>query len=418
MQIPAALSFPALVALLGLAAACSSTRDTEGDDSVPWLVRHGRYQEAVELAAERAERDPDDPETVEDHRLASAAWHMDRGRRLAFEGRNEEALVAFAEAKAIAPEQVVIDVWIGAARERLADTWLERGLERHNAEDLEGAVECYEKALALVPDHDPTRETLARALLQQNFRRGMGEEYYDDGVRALDRYFLHEAHSLFTYVLKYEPKNDRAHERGDQTQELLAAERATMAAELEERGDYAASRNEFRLALLLAPQLEAAQEGLERMQREEKAAELLRECDRLALQGRFEEAEQRLAQASELSERQTEEIEAHRTDLHQARLERLYEDARTLESDWRYEEAVAAYGKLLEREPFFRDAIARRDTLQSYVEQAAELYAKYEAAASDEERLTYLRQIAVFWPEYRDVKLRLSQLEGTAPDGG
>jgi tetratricopeptide (TPR) repeat protein len=418
MPIHKLVAFPALAAALGLAAACSSTGSSEDEDSVPWLVRHGRYAEAVELAAARHERHPDDAALADEHRLASVAWYMERGRRLAFEGYNEEALEAFEEAKAIAPDEPQIDVWIGASRERMADEWLARGLERHNDDDLEAAITSYERALSYVPDHKPTRETLARALLQQNFRRGMGEEYYDGGVRALDRYFLHEAHSLFTYVLKYEPTNERATERGDQTQELLAAERATMAAELEALGEYAAARNEFRLALLLAPELQAAQEGLERMQREEKAAELLRECDRLALQGRFDEAQQRLDQARDVTERQVTEIDEHATALHQSRLAKLYEAARTLESDWRYEEAVGAYDKLLEREPYFRDAIARRDTLQSYVEQAGELYGRYQAATTDEERLAMLRQIAVFWPEYRDVRLRLAELEGAPPDGG
>jgi tetratricopeptide (TPR) repeat protein len=417
MTHPSARSRTALVALLALAAACSSTGTTEGKESVPWLVRHGRYEEAVKLAAERCEEDPNDQHAIDEHRMASAAWYMERGRRLAFENQNEEALEAFDEAKALAPEEPVVDVWIHATSDRLADQWLESGLEAHNSNDLDGAIADYEKALSYVPDHEPTRETLARALLQQNYRRGMGQDYYDDGVRALDRYYLHEAHSLFTYVLKYEPKSGRAQEREDQTQELLAAERATMAAELEAQGEYSAARNEYRLALLLAPELAAAREGLERMQREEQAADLLRESDRLGLQGKFDEADQRLDQAGEISERQRPEVDAHRASLHDARLERMYEAARTLESDWSYEEAVAAYDKLLDREPFFRDAIARRDTLRSYVEQAAELYAKYEAAGSAEERLTYLRQIAVFWPEYRDVKLRLAELESAAPGG-
>lgn len=419
MQIPTSLALSALAGALVLAAGCSSTASAEErEDSVPWLVRHGRYKEAVELSAERHQSRPDDREAAEEHRMASVAWYMERGRRLAFEGHNEEALQAFAEAQAIAPNEAQVDVWIGATRERLADVWLMRGLERHNDEDLEGAIAAYERGLSYMPAHKSTRESLARALLQQNYRRGMGEEYYDGGVRALDRYFLHEAHSLFTYVLKYEPKNSRAHERGDQTEELLAAERATMATELEARGEYSAARNEFRLALLLAPELQAAQEGLERMKLEEQAAELLRECDRLALQGRFEEAEQRLGRARELSKRQAAEIEEHAAALHQSQLEKLYEAARTLESDWRYEEAVVAYGELLGREPYFRDAIARRDTLSSYVEQAAELYARYSAAKTDEERLSALRQIAVFWPEYRDVRLRLAELEGEPPDGG
>jgi hypothetical protein len=135
------------------------------------------------------------------------------------------------------------------------------------------------------------------------------------------------------------------------------------------------------------------------------------------LQQRYDEAELKLVAAAERTRRQGEEIEAYREKLGEARLERLYEEARTLESDWRYEEAVVAYDRLLERQPFYEDAITRRDTLQSFVEQARELYALYEQAGSDEERLALLRQIAVFWPEYRDVRRRLAELEGAQPQG-
>lgn len=406
---------PALLPVLLLLPACASAGKDESERSVAWLVRHGRYDEAVELAARDAEQNPQDEQAREAHRLASTAWLLERGRRLAFEGRNQEALDAFREAERISPDSEVVADWLGATRERLADQWFERGLTAHNAEDFEQAIAAYETVLSLQPDHELARETLARALLQQNYRQGMGKEYYDGGVRALDRYFLHEARSLFTYVLKYDSENDRATRRGEQARELLAAERAAMAAEFEDQGEYAASRNEYRLALLLDPDLGPAADGLERMQREEGVAELLREAERLFLKARFEEAEERLDEAAVLTHRQGPEIEEYRSKLVEARLEGLYDAARTLESDWRYVEAVAAYGRLLEREPFYRDAIARRDTLQSYVEQADEIYAAYQKAESDEERLGFLRQIAVFWPEYRDVRLKLAELESEQP---
>ena len=407
----------AALALSLALAACSSTGNGEQEDSVAWLVRHGRYQEAVELAARERERRPDDERAVEEHRLASTAWLMERGRRLCFQGRHEEALETFRQARELAPESPVVQDWIDTTRERLAERWLTVGLERHNSEDLQGAVEAYETSLGYRPDHATTREMLARALLQQNYRSGMGEDYYDDGIRALDRYFLHEARSLFSYVLKYEPENERAELRGEQADELLASERAAVAASLEAEGLFAAARNEYRLALLLDPTLEAAQRGLERSAREEQAAELLREAERLRLKGRFDEAEAALVEAATLTERQAEAIEQSRGDVRLSRLERQYEQARTLESDWRYEEAVEAYARLLEQEPFFRDAIARKDTLESYVLEARDLYARFEQAASDEERLSLLRQIAVFWPEYRDVRRRLAELEARLPDG-
>jgi len=412
-----AFSLRAALPLLFLLPACAGSGAAEDEDSVAWLVRHGRFDEAVERAASERERRPEDAQAIEDHRMASTAWLLERGRRLYFAGRYEEALEVFHQARQTAPEHEVVQGWIDTTLDRLADQCLERGLEQHNRDDVEGAIASYERALSYRPQHALVRESLARALLQQNFRQGMGKEYYDDGVRALDRYFLHEARSLFSYVLKYEPKNERASQRGDQTQELLAVERATVAAELEDKREFSAARNEYRLALLLDPDLEQARRGLENMTREERVAELLRESERLFLKQRFDEATQRLDEAQRSTDRQGPEIEARRAELHQAQLEGLYQDARTLESDWRYEEAVAAYARLLEREPFFRDAIARKDTLESYVIQAEELYQRYEAAADDEQRLGLLRQIAVFWPEYRDVRRRLTELEGPQPDG-
>ena len=43
-----------------------------------------------------------------------------------------------------------------------------------------------------------------------------------------------------------------------------------------------------------------------------------------------------------------------------------------------------------------------------------------EAAGSDAERLSCLRQIAVFWPEYKDVPETIRKLESAQakPDGG
>lgn len=407
------------LASLALAlAACSSTPEEPrgGDEEdVNWLVTHGRYDEAVERAAERSADRPGDEEAEELHRLASTAWLLERGRRLYFEGRDQEALEVFREAQRIAPPRSPADAWIEMTLDRLADRRLEQGLERHNDDDLDAAIALYEQALSFRPAHPQAREVLARALVQKNHRLGMSAEYYDDGIRALDRYFLYQARTLFDYVLKYEPGNDRAERRGQDAQALLGSDRAALAAGLEEDGNFAGARNEYRLALLLDPNLTEARLGLERTQREEQASEKLREAERLLLKQRFDAAEELLEQSRVLTERQGDAFDRLAEAIQEGRLATLYEQARTLESDGRYVEAVEAFERLLQKAPFFRDAIARKDTLESFVSEADEIYARYEAAASDPERLALLQQIAVFWPEYRDVRSRLAQLSGEAP---
>jgi tetratricopeptide (TPR) repeat protein len=398
----------ALLLALGCAA---SGKETPPRGSVAWLVQHQRYDEAVRASAQAVADDPDDPARQADHRRASIAWFLQRGREHYLEGETLEALGYFRQAEAIDPIEEAVQDWILAAQQRLADQAYARGLAAHVESDFATAIAEYETAQGYLPGHARSRAGLARVLVQQNYRSGMGKGYYDEGIVALDRYFLYEAATLFDYVLKYQPDNERAELRGEHAQDQLAEQRAALALDLEEGGQYAAARNEFRLALLLDPELELAQLGMARARREEQVAEHLREVARLLLRERFDEAETLLEAQVEATDRQADAIAALRGEIAEARLDTLYDAARTLESDGRYAEAVEAYDVLLENTAFHKDALARRDTLTAFVRDAEELYARYEAAADDAERLALLRQIAVFWPEYRDVRARLAALE-------
>lgn len=399
------------VLLLPLCACASSASGGPPKGSVAWLVQEQRYEEAVRKSAEASAAAPDDPGVQAEHRLASVAWLLQRGRSLYFEGRSTEALELFLEAEAIEPFEPAVQDWILATQQRLADEAYARGLAAHVDLDFPGAVEEYENALALQPDHKGARAGLARVLVQQNYRRGMGKDYYDEGIVALDRYFLYEASTLFSYVLKYEPGNDRAEDRGVTARTQLAQQRAELALSIEEDGQYAAARNEYRLALLLDPDIELARLGLERMKREEAVADKLREASRMLLREDFDGAQALLDSQAAITDRQGPEIAVLREELATARKEALYVAARTLETDGSYAEAIEAYDHLLAQATFYKDSLARRDTLTGFVHDADALWVRYEAATDDAERLALLRQIAVFWPEYRDVRARLAALE-------
>ncbi|HVS17819.1 MAG TPA: hypothetical protein VMT18_04400, partial [Planctomycetota bacterium] len=303
---------------LTLVLGCASSDPSEGGpvkDSVAWLVQQERYEDAVRAAADAAAKAPDDEQRQADHRRASVALLLDRGRGEFLEGRTEAALELFVEAERIEPFEPAVFDWIQAARARMADEAYARGLSLHVDADFDAAVAEYEAALEFRPDHDGARAALARALVQKNYRLGMGKEYYDDGIVALDQLFLYEANSYFAYVLKYQPGNDRADQRGRYAQEQLAERRASVALGLEEAGQYAAARNEFRLALLLDDELELAQLGLERMQREEAVAERIREANRLLLRARFDEADALLVAQLEVTDRQHDQIAAAREEI-------------------------------------------------------------------------------------------------------
>jgi tetratricopeptide (TPR) repeat protein len=387
----------------------------ERPDDVGWLVSHGRFEEAVQRAQAVWNESPDDPQAEIQYRMATVALYLERGRRLAFEDRNEEALDEFLAAKELAPDEKVINTWIGHTRLKLARRWELEASRLHIRDELAGAVEHYEKALGFEPTYDRARIGLARALLQINHRQGMGQKYYEDGVKAFNELYLQQARTNFEYTQKYTPDDPRAEDRKAQAQTQLADERCSLAIVLEGEGRFAGARNEYRMALLLDEDHPEAAAGLARMTVESKAAEHLREAERHLFRGHFDQAAAAMERCSSITERQFEGCEAMAAAVEEARLNEMYETARVFESDQRFEEAVVAYSALLERADYFQDTIARRDTLEDYIAEAGRLYDQVLAAEGPEEEATYLRRIDIFWPDYKDVRERLKRVEAEAP---
>lgn len=400
-----------LVAAALALAACASSETDEGP-SVGRLVARGEYDAAVALAAAEREEHPRDPQAEENHRVATVAWYLEQGRRASFEARDEEALEHFHAAQELAPESPVVAAWVEKTNAELARRWAERALELYAEDRLEDAVDACEWGLAYAPADRTLLYGLQRALLLLNHRAGMSDAYYNDGVRALSDYWLHEAKARFHYSSKYVPANERAQARTEQVDELLAEGRMAIARNLEAGGNYAAARNEYRLAITLDPDFPQAREGFERTAREAEAAERLSQAQMHVFRERFDLARVAIAEGRALTEHQQDEFDAALAGLEEARLRSLYERARNLESDYRFGEAIESYTALLEEAEYYEDAITRRSTLQSYVDDAARFYERAAAAGEPEEEARWLRQIELIWPDYRDVRERLSELDG------
>lgn len=397
---------------VGLGAGCASNSSRANEKDVAWLVRHSRYEEAVRVAAARVEDAPDDAQAKEQWRLASTAWRLEAGRRLTFENKDIEALAQFRAAEELSPEQPQVRSWIAATLDKLAKQWVKRAIEAHAADDLDAAVRAYETALTYSANERMALDGLGRALLQLNYRRGMGEAYYERGTRALNEFWLEQAAHHFSSTLKYE-ENDRAELRRAQADTLRAENRALIAQDLEEQGQYAAARNEYRIATLFDPSHAESLAGLERMKLEERAAEHLREADRRIMKRDFDGAERELAAGEALSQRQLAGFAAERERLLEARLGVRYEAVLAVEADHRFEEAIEGYTQLIEAAPqgYFRDALARRDALTDSVARAKEYYEQALAEADLARRAQLLRQVLLVYPEYKDSRQRLAQTE-------
>jgi tetratricopeptide (TPR) repeat protein len=397
-----------------LAGACASDGAARRD--VNWLVQHGRFEEAVRVASARHRESPGDPRAEEEWRLASAAYLIEQGRRLSFQDKDLEALEKFDAACEIAPGLEQATAWREATLDKLATQWVLVAIEWHASDNLPEAERCYEKALEFRPDDPRAKSGLARVLFQLNYRVGKGNKYYEEGIQALDEHWLDQASRNFAATHKYDEHNERAAERRKATDTLRAEERNLIAEDYELQGLYAAARNEYRIALLLDPDHPVAREGLARNQREEEAAELLREAGRKILKREFDAADELLAEGEAKTAKQHEAFLAERELLLQERLRARYETARALEADNRYDDAIAAYTALLElsNNQGYEDTFARRDTLLDLIERAERYYAAAQATTDPAEQRSLLQQLMVVHPDYRDAKQWLQRLEAAA----
>ncbi len=412
----AALLVPLAGALLaaGLGACASAPEDSQALTPGE-LVARGRYLEALELAAAQVADDPSDFEARERHRMVSVAWHLARGRKAFHAGDEQAALQQFEAAYELAPEAPQPQAWLLKLQKKIANDALKRGVAAHRADELEQAAAAFEEVLAIRPEDERASELLALTLLTMNHREGVGEDYYRAGVRSLSDFQLHQADAQLDSAKKYLGSLDHVQRRGEQVDELLVEQRIALAEGFEQEGRWGAARNEYRIALLLLPEHPEAQAGYERTRIEADARRLLDEVDLLTLKGRFEEALKKVEQGAELTQLQTEHFEGARDAVADARLEARYERAIDLSKDFRYEESVALFEELLDEVGYYRDAIARRDTLLSNIEKADQLYARARNEADLEERIALLREIELVWPEYGDVQELLLELD---PPGG
>ncbi len=405
-----------LVCLSLSMAGCRSAA-VEERESVAWLVQHGRFEEAVDRARREAETRPGDEEAKARYREARVALILELGREAVFAGSPEEGLRSFEQAREISPENQVVLRWIEKTRNQLAQEWMDRATEFNASDRLANAEEAYEKVLEYVPDHAEAQIGLARVLFLMNYRSGLSRSYFVEGVRTFRDLLLFQSRRHFYASYDYDRANDRAKERGTEVGQLLAEERLAQARGLEDRGLYHAARNEYRLTLLIDPSNAAAREGVERMNRETRADRILTQADMFLRRGDLEKASERVREGGGLTEGQTDRTGRIAAEIEEARLRKTYTEARALERDFRYPEAVEAYDELLAATESYEDAFARRENVLEFIQLAEQYYELALQAPTDEGAADYLRRIPVFWPEYKDVEERLAEIEAAGDSG-
>ena len=402
---------PLLVAAGALAAVGCRAVDDE-DRSVQELFGDQRYAAAYQLASERAEAAPDDAEAAALRERARVAYWIDEGRARVLAGDpagGREVFDALA-ADGVAPG--VVGPWIDKCNRMLAERRRGEAWEAELQGNFGEAARLYREAVDLWPADEFARDGLERIELLAQWRSEQGADYYNSGIRDLRNLRMAEALRSFRAAVDYLAEDPAAARRAEEVLTMQAQERVQLADALMDDGLYHAAAAELRHARILLGDLEGIDARIEAAEREVEVLEGLGESGRLLRRDEAEAAIELLEGLLARTERQTASVEAALAGAREARLDGFYERALELERDFHFEEAIDAYAKVLEEsDGFFKDAISRRRTLESYVSLAAELYAEYEDASDDDARLDALRKIELFWPTYRDLPARIAELE-------
>lgn len=400
---------------------CRSAGEATGRELVLREVRHGRFERALEQAERLLEASPRDPALQALHRDVQVALRLDQGRDRVFLGQLDEGLAAFREAAELDPGNEVVRSWIRKTQLQLADAWLDRAADLSGTDRLEEVAQAYEKVLEHDPGNATAVEGQARTLLLMNYRSGQSWSYFNQGLNGFRRLKLEQARRDFHISNEFHG-NDPARERMVQVEKQLAEERIEQAEQFEHDGFWFAAGNEYRLALLIDPENERARAGLDRMDRETRAATSLSEAEMEIRRGELEDARETLETVEALTEAQKDSVSLLQSGIEEKGFEELYGRALSLTEDYRYPEAVAAYDELLAVAPHFRDAEQNKATLEEFIASAEEWYQQALTAQSDADAMLFLRMTLVAWPEYKDAVERLAALEARVvepePDGG
>ncbi len=399
--------------LLVLAVTLGSCAETgvRREDSVEWNMSHAQFARALELARAEAKAHPHDAQAQALLKRAQIAALLEAGRRLTLEDDDVAALKVFEQALELDASSPELQAWIKKTELKLGDRWLQVALELHARGDLPGALDAYEQSLRYHPEFDLALGGMAQARKEIDHRELLGKRYFEGGVHALSDYWLERAKGLFAYSNKYKPGLEHTLERTKQVNLLLAQQRQKVAQAYEKQGLFGAAHSEYRMALALAPDDPPSKAALERCSKEVLAQRKLEDAKYQIMRGNFERAEKLIEVGLTLTTAQTDKFEGARALIQEQRNERVYQEAFALERDQRFSEAIDKYGELLAQASYYKDTLARVDTLKGYVALAEELYKQAGEAGDDKARLDFLRQIQVFWPEYRDVARLVTELE-------
>jgi hypothetical protein len=409
------------VGLLSLALALSScgstsmglhTREALGElDGANYQRAHFEVDKALKL-------EPDSPALQRLWRQTRVLSLLDKARERIFEDKEELALALLEQVLVLDSSNAIAIRWRDKARQQLGVKRLFEGQESLGRGELEQALAMFREAMQLVPGNEAAERGYRDVGRIFSERRLNAEEHYQEALRAqLDgdwyRVLYHAGISA-----NEDPSRQDAKQLLAAGQRQVAEAARLEALSYEEERDYGAASRRYARAAQLAGALDlswrkAAEERLELMSQEFEAEQLVDRAELLIAAGDFAQARELIADAESKTQLQKLRINTAKLELIAAERQNRMQRARLLEADHRFDAALAIYVEL-DAQRQDEEVTARKQRIDELLANCAELYASAEkliAEGKREEAMSELRQILALHRRYKDVQVRLEQLQ-------
>lgn len=410
-QLPYALlaCLPALAPL-----GCSGTSDVV--DRSREFARQQNYFQAYRVLDEVLQTYPEDPELAREFWNARLNYLVAHGQELVFEEKELLGIQEFQKALVLDPKNPDALAGIERANQKLASRRIYAGDLHLSAGEYEEALKEFHKATSYVPEHPEAIQGIKDVNEKYQDRAEKAAHHYTLGSRARGEQEFRGSFYHYQLAESMDPSLPQAKARREAAGRWLASERYEWAKEMESKGHYAAALHEYREVVAVLPDAEGLDQRIKAMEGEVRADELTRTAKMKLRQNEFDAADKALNEAFEHSTNERASINGLMREARRYRLEHLYRQAKDLELEDRYEEALIGYREIDSKwEEAFRDVKNRISSLENAIAVATRSYEsgqEAEAKGDTKQAIDHYANAHLVYRNFRDVAAKLARLRG------
>ncbi len=396
---------------LGLAgcAVSDSMRDTDQ------YLEDANYHQAY-WAMEAARREnPNDPAIERRFWELRVIYLLAQAREMVFHNRDTEALHILERVLVLDPENPTAYIWIRKAKAKLAIDAIEEGEIRSKRGELSGALRSYNEALTYQPEDPDALRGIEQLDSIWAERRELAHERFMQGIRAMAEQKYKQTKYQMDNALEQDPALEQAKLQRSRAMRRLAEQRFEEAVEMEEASFFAPALSNYIFVKTVIPDWEGIDEAIAKLESEVKAIDLAEQGEMAVLRGEFDKAHQLLEEAFETCTFSKLTIGQKLELVRDRELGYQYMDAKDLELEFHYEEALAAFKAIAESSNGgYEDVLSRINDLEAAIAAAEEGHAaglKAEEAGDLAMALESFEEVLIHYPGYKDLEERIREIK-------